>query len=43
MLLIYVSSIRNEGNGTFWVQKIALKKSMKFTCFIVYLLLKVIK
>ena len=34
------SSIRNGGISTFFSQKIALKKSMKFTCFIVPLLLK---
>ena len=35
-------TIRNGGNRTFWNQKIAFKKSMKFICFIVYLLLKII-
>ena len=33
-------SIRDGDFSTFWVQKIALKKSMKFTLFIVYSLLK---
>ena len=30
MLLVHVSSIRNGGMGTFWAQKVALAKSMKF-------------
>ena len=30
MLLVHVSSVRNMAVSTFWAQKIALKKSMKF-------------
>ena len=40
MLLVHVSSIKKEGISTFWAQKIALKKSLKFTHFNVYLLLQ---
>ena len=29
MLLMHVSSIKNSGKGSFWVQEVALKKSMK--------------
>ena len=29
MLLVHVSSIKNGGNGIFWAQKTALKKSTK--------------
>ena len=31
MHLVLVNCIRNGDNGAFWSQKIALKKSMKFT------------
>ena len=40
MLLVHVSSVRHEGISIFRAQKIALKKSMKFTRFIIYFLLK---
>ena len=29
-------TIRNGGNETFWDQKIAFKKSMKFTQFVIF-------
>ena len=38
-----MNSTRNKGNEKFWSPKTALTKSMKFTRFIIYLLLKVIK
>ena len=40
ILLVKVRSIKYEDNRIFWPQNIALKKSMKFTHFIVYQLLK---
>ena len=41
--LVRGSSIKNEGNRIFWAQKITILKSIKFTCFIVYLLSKIHK
>ena len=42
--VIYLySSITNRGTKTFWAQNISLKKSMKFTPFIVYLWRSTIK
>ena len=40
MLLVRVSSVGNEGYSTFCPQKIKLKKLLKFTLYIIYLLLK---
>ena len=41
MLLVHVSSIRNRGIRAFWAWKVAHKKSMKFTRFIVFYCWKV--
>ena len=40
---LMMNSIKIQGNGRFCAEKTALKRTMKFTRFIVYLLLKVIK
>ena len=42
MLLVLINGIRNGYIETLWAQEIPPKKPMKFTRFIVYLLLKVI-
>ena len=42
MLLVLINGIKNGYIETFWAQEIPPKKPMKFTRFIVYLLLKVI-
>ena len=34
MVIEYISSIKNERMSTFWAQKVATEKSMKFTRFL---------